>query len=240
MKIEKPISIVMLAYNEKNHIERVLREYHDTVFTQCPQGSEFIVYLDGPTDGTDGLVKGLSEELGLKVVEGEGNLGYFKAAKAALSKSKNDIVFFSDSSGKHIAKDFFDLLPHIEDADIVNGKRKDRGDVFYRRMLSAVHTLFVSILFYIYPMDYNTGFKIYHRRVLDDVLPKVCTLPVAFSTEMIILSQKRGYKIVEVPVSFIKREGAEKQLSISKIPGLIIKNLIPYLSLRIRTLKTGD
>jgi glycosyltransferase AglD len=237
MKIKDKLSIVMVAYNEERHIERVIREYHSNVFTKAPAGSEFIVYLDGSADSTPSIVKSLSNSLmNLKVIDCKENKGYFGAVKTALSHAKNDLIFFSDSSGKHAAADFWNMLPKTDEYDIVTGLRSSRGDTRYRQILSFCQRLFVSCLFMMPLYDFNTGFKLIRKKVLDDLLKECSTLPVTFSTELVIRAHKKGYKIVNSPVCFKHRGGPEKQFAPQKLPKILSTQLIAYLKLRLELL----
>ncbi|MBU0761732.1 MAG: glycosyltransferase family 2 protein [Candidatus Altiarchaeota archaeon] len=227
------LSLVMVAYTEVDIIEKVLRHYHDEIFMRAPRGSEFIVYLDGSNDGTAEVVAGLKKEFNLTVIDCKVNKGYFIAAKTALSNARNEIVFFSDSSGKHNPQDFWVLAELIDDFDVVNGLRIGRTDIFYRRLLSFFHRFFVSILFMMPLHDYNSGFKLIRKKVLDDVLPECSTLPVTFSTEFLIRAYAKGYKIADAPVSFSHRNTEERQFTLKKIPSVLWRQIKAYAKLRL-------
>lgn len=233
------ISLVMVAYNEHDHIKQVIEEYYSEVFVRLPKGSQFIIYLDGPTDGTAEIVHSLEKKYGLEVVDCAENRGYFYAAKTALSYARYD-VFFSDSSGKHHASDFWAMLPYLDDYDIVNGLRSPRYDTRYRQVLSLGQRLFVSALFFIPLYDHNTGYKLIRKEVLDRLLDRCRVLPVTFSAELIIRAHSAGFKIKDVPVAFSKRSGAEKQFAIRKLPKALIKTIFGYLMLWMVMLNEQD
>jgi len=228
----EPVSLVMIAYNEEGHIEEVLREYSGDVMSRCPEGSEHILYLDGPKDRTPEIAEAVSKDLPIKVIHCRQNRGYSGAVRAALSEAKNGIILFSDASGKHRASDFWEMAPHIADHDIVNGKRSGRTDPLHRKLLSAAHRAFVAVLFLVRPMDYNTGFKIYRKRAIEDILPKCKTLPLTISTEMMLRSYKAGLRICEVPVAFMEKKEGSNNFPVMKLPSKVMAQLLPYLRLR--------
>ena len=168
---DKPVSVVMIAYNEEDTIKKVLLEYYQEIFLKLPKKSEFILYLDNPTDATPQIVKKIAKKIPLKVVQGKQNLKYAKALKKALKLAKNNIIFYSDSSGKHAAKDFWNLYLYCNKYDIVNGLRSNRTDPLIRQLTSFFQKHFISILFSIPAYDFNTGYKILNRNVLEYVIP---------------------------------------------------------------------
>jgi len=231
------LSLVMVAYNEADRIERVIREYYNDVFKLLPEGSEFIIYLDGPTDKTSAIVNGLAQELNLKVIDCPDNKGYFQAVKNALGQAKNENIFFSDSSGKLLAKDFWQLIKKIDDYDIVTGLRTKRTDPLHRRIMSLIGRLFISSLFFMPLYDYNTGFKLIKKNVLDSVLNECHTLPISFSNELIIRAYKKGFKICNVPISFQHRGKKDITFAVPKLPKIITIEFGGLIKLRLELLK---
>lgn len=223
--------MVMIAYNEADHIHDVIVEYYEEIFKKLPRGSEFIVYLDKPTDGTSAVVKELSQKYRLRVSEGEVNLGYAGALKAAFSLAQNDVVFYSDSSGKHRAGDFWQLFPYVSQYDIVSGWRKWRSDPMIRRIITVCQRMLVSVFFRLPMHDYNTGFKCVHRRVLEDVLPACKYTKQSFSTELCVRAMVKGYSIISVPVVFRNRRNTTTGTNYMQLPGIIFRSLMALVRL---------
>jgi glycosyltransferase involved in cell wall biosynthesis len=229
---EEKISLILLAYNEQQVIEKVIREYYNKIFEKLPAGSELIVYLDKPTDGTAPIARKLEKELNIRVVEGEENLGYAGAMKSALKQAKNEIIFFSDANGKHRADDFWTLIPMIKSADIVTGLRKPRYDPLIRRFISFMQRVITSLLFWVPFLDYNTGYKIVKKSVLDDVLDECKYMKQSFSSELLLRAYYKKYKIVQGRVEFKDRE-ADKATATNfkKLPKIIWRSLMGYVKL---------
>ena len=228
----KPVSIVMVAYTEQNHIERVVREYYNSIFLKLKKGSEFIVYLDKPTDKTPEIVKEMAKEININVIEGEYNMGYAKAMTAALNSTKNDIIFYSDSSGKHRAEDFWNLIAFENQYDIVTGLRISKGNPLVRRIITYMQRVLVSIMFFIPFYDCNTGYKIIHRDIVDNVLKDCKYMKQNFSTELLVRSYKKKYSIKNVPVLFSKRTGKNTGTNYKHLPNIILKSLKGFFLLK--------
>ena len=67
--LDTPVSMVMCVYNEEDHIKHLILDYYKTIYKKLPSNSEFIIYLDGPTDGSSRIVKNLSKLIDIKVIE---------------------------------------------------------------------------------------------------------------------------------------------------------------------------
>jgi dolichol-phosphate mannosyltransferase len=62
--------------------------------------------------------------------------------------------------------------------------------------------------------DTTAGFKCYRRRVLEALpLDKIKFIGYAFQIEMKYLTHKMGFKIVEVPITFIDRQVGVSKMS---------------------------
>jgi glycosyltransferase involved in cell wall biosynthesis len=228
--MNSPISMVMVSYNEQDHIEKTVREYYEEIFVRLPKGSEFIIYLDAPTDETPSVINRLSKELDIKPIYAKKNLGYAGAMTTALLSTKSKIIFYSDSSGKHKANDFWKLLPFISHYDIVTGLRKPRTDPYIRQFVTMGQRVLISSMFLMPLYDFNTGFKLLKREVIDSVLPECKYMNQSFSSEFLIRAYKRGFKIKNVPVIFIGRE-KRGGTRIGNLPRIISRSFRGYLRL---------
>lgn len=220
-----PVSIAMVAYNEETTIEYVIKEYYNDVWLKLPRGSEFLLYLDKPTDGTIILSRKLVRDRNIRIIEGKANLGYAGAMKNVLKETKNAIVFYSDTSGKHRASDFWQLFPYIHTHDIVTGDRIHRTDPIVRQALTWLHRLLVVCLFRVPFYDYNTGFKIVRKKVLDTILHECRYTKQSFSTELMIRAIKKGYSAANIPVHFSKRPDMRAGTNYSQLPLIVFLNI---------------
>ena len=217
----KSISIVMLVYNEADIIEEVIREYYNKVFVKL-QNAEFIIAEDGSTDGTKEILSRLSNELNIRLVNGTTRKGYVKAYRDSISLPKNDIIFFTDSSGKHFPEDFWEMYPLMNKYDIVSGYKIDRKDPMYRIIMTRVFNHVVNFYFGTHFKDIDSGFKLIRRKAMLDVLQDswICTDLISF--EIMVRLAYRGYRIKEIPVQHRPRKNGESRgLPAKKIPKVI-------------------
>ena len=217
----KSISIVMLVYNEAEIIEKVIREYYEKVFVKL-EDAEFIVAEDGSRDGTKEILARLAQELDIRLVSGEERKGYVKAYQDSIRLPRKDYIFFTDSSGKHLPEDFWEMYPFTETYDVISGYKVKRKDPFYRIVMTRVFNTLVNLYFGTRFKDIDSGFKLIRREAMLDILQDdwICTDLISFET-MVRLSY-RGYRIKEVPVRHRPREnGPSRGLPLKKIPKVI-------------------
>jgi glycosyltransferase involved in cell wall biosynthesis len=235
MNIPK-VSIVMPVYNEAKHIEKLVSSFYRQVYLQLPRGSEFIIAEDGSNDGTNEVLDRLKKKMKITVVHGGAKKGYSKAAKDALKLPRNNVIFFTDSSGKHKPDDFWKLANELNNADIITGLRSDRKDPFFRRILTVMQRVLISVIFLIPFYDFNTGFKLIKKEVLDKVLKDCRYLKYGFSAELLIRAYKSGFSIKNVSVGFVHRDKDDEQFALKKIPKILIQQMIGFVKLRYELL----
>lgn len=232
----KPVSLVMLAYNEADVIEGVIKDYHEEVISKIP-GSEFVIAEDGSTDGTKNILEKLKEEYPIRIVSGDKRKGYTKAMLDGLQLAKNDIIFFSDSDGQHDPADFWLLYPHTKNYDIVSGKKSHRRDGLFRVFISHAMNTMLSLLFSIKLKDANSGFKLMKKQVVDELKNEKFSMKLA-SVEFMIRAINHGFKIKEVEVNHFERKyGISRGLPTKKIPKIILQTFYSLARLRSETNK---
>lgn len=227
-----PISLVIPVYNEVEVIEKVIRDFYDKVIQKVPE-SKFIIAEDGSTDGTKEVLNKLAEELPITLVMGDERKGYTKAVKDALKLPKTDIIFFSDSDGQQEPDDFFELIKHINENDIVVGYKYPRRDPIFRVLISKVYQVVNQVIFGLKLHDINCGFRLLKKEVLDDILDDVTLLPNFVSSEIILRAYLKGYKVKEIPVRHYEREfGGSRGLPVARIPIETLKLVKGLLKLK--------
>lgn len=226
------VSLVIPVYNEAKVIEEVIRDCHKKIISKLP-GSEFIISEDGSNDGTKEILKKLEKELNLRLVMGDERKGYPKSIRDALQLPKNELVLFSDSDGQHEPDDFWKLLEKTGKCDIVIGHKLKRNDPFHRLIFSRGYNFLVGLLLGLWLKDVDSGFRIYKKKVLKDVLKKSATLKECTNSEITIRAFKKGYKVCEVPVKhYARKYGETKSFKASKLAKVIYELFTGLLRLR--------
>mgnify|MGYP001614921526 FL=1 len=118
----------------------------------------------------------------MRIIEQEKNQGHGASLIRAYKESCGEYIFHCDSDNQFFAEDFWLLWDQMEKSgnDIVIGYRKKRHDPFSRLLLTHLVQYFHILFFGVWLVDSNSPFKIYKRKVLDDLLllmPEKSILP---------------------------------------------------------------
>lgn len=227
-----PVSLVMLAHNEVDVIERVVRDYQREVIDRLP-GSEFIVVEDGSRDGTWETLEPLGDELRLRLVHRDERQGYTRALRSALSLAGRDLIFFSDSDGQHDPRDFWRLAKRIAYADLVVGFKHPRRDPAYRLAMSRVFNALIGVVFKLRLRDANCGFRLMKRPLVDDLLRDEWLFRECVFTELTIRAFYKGYRVDEVPIRHQPRPAGESRgLPLRRIPRAVGHVLGRFIALK--------
>jgi len=210
--------VIIPTYNEKENIEKIIRK----VFSLA--GNYHILIVDdGSPDGTAAIVKKLQEEfrVQLHIVERKGKSGlgtaYIFGFKWALEHGYK-YIFEMDADFSHNPEDLERLYAACANgADVSIGSRyvsggKVKNWPWDRILISKGGAFYTKLITWMPVNDPTAGFVCYKREVLEAIpLDKVQFIGYAFQIEMKYRAWKLGFKIKEVPITFIDRvEGASK------------------------------
>ena len=230
--------VIIPTYNEKENIAKMI----DTVFA-LSHPFHLLIVDDGSPDGTAAIIKAKQEEYPgrLHLLERSGKLGlgtaYLDGFRFGLARPENYRYFFEmDADFSHNPKDLVRLREacHTGGGDVSVGSRYTRGGgvenwPFDRRFLSYGASLYVRAITWMPVKDSTAGFMCYTRPVLEAIdFDAVRFIGYAFQIEMKHTAWKKGFRIVEVPITFTDRVAGN-----SKMHGSIVKEAIKgVLSLR--------
>lgn len=234
---QDPVSVIINVYNEGKTIEQEIRDIHQIIVARLP-GSELIVAEDGSTDGTKEVIAKLVKELGVIHSTGEERKGYTKALRDALTLAKNPYIFFSDTGGKFDFEDFWKLYPHRHGYGIVGSVRSGRSDQLYRQALTWGYNFLVRQYFNVRIRDADSGFRLYDRRLVQELLAEPWVYKNLISSELIVRAIYKRYKIKEVPVKYRQRDSISRGLPPGKIPRVIRQTLWSFPTLKQQLKKT--
>lgn len=168
-----------------------------------------VVADNGSTDATPSICQSLSEQDSrVRHVRLE-QRGRGRALKRAWAESNADVVAYMDVD---LSTDL-SVLPQTiaavdgEGYDIAIGSRLKRGAQvigrsFKRELISRSYSLIFRAMFLAGFQDAQCGFKAVSRRAADEVAPLVVDNGWFFDTEMLLIAEKNGYRIKEIPVKW--------------------------------------
>lgn len=210
--------VIIPTYNEKENIEKITRKV-----LSLEGDFHILVVDDGSPDGTAGIVKSLQQVFAgrLHIAERSGKQGlgtaYIFGFKWALNNGYR-FIFEMDADFSHNPEDLLRLYEACSTkADVSVGSRYVKGGKiqnwpFNRIFISYGASVYVRLITWMPVKDCTAGFVCYRREVLEKIpLDKVRFIGYAFQIEMKYRAWKLGFKIKEVPITFVDRkEGVSK------------------------------
>jgi len=208
--------IVIPTYNEAKNIAKLVNK----IFGLNIPGLEIMVVDDNSPDGTGKIVEKLN--LPIHLINRSGKLGlgsaYIAGFKEAI-KQQADYIFEMDADFSHDPDDIPKILQATDNADLVIGSRKITGGKiigwgWLRKFMSNGAMWFSRLLLGLQAKDVTAGFRCFRRQVLEKIeLDKIKSNGYAFQEELLYKTQKLGFIIKEIPVTFIDREEGKSKLS---------------------------
>lgn len=203
-----------------------------------------LIIDDGSPDGTADIVKSLmpvyNGQLFLEQRTGKLGLGtaYIHGFKWSIEKGYR-FIFEMDADFSHNPADLEKLYSACKNgADVAVGSRYVKGGAVAnwpadRIMLSKGASLYTRMITWMPVKDPTAGFVCYKKEVLEAInLDGIHFVGYAFQIEMKFAAWKLGFKIEEVPITFIDREfGASKMNK-----GIIKEGVLGVLKLRWQSL----
>jgi glycosyltransferase involved in cell wall biosynthesis len=170
---------------------------------------EIIVVVDGFLDKTYENAKKIHSSK--VIVTGyQHNHGKGYAVRFGMARAKGDIIIFLDAGMDIDPRGLIIFLKNFEnnDADVIIGsKLHPNSKVNYpwqRVILSFGYRTIVKLFFGLHIRDTQVGCKLFKRKVVEDVLPRLLVKQYAFDIEMLAVAHYLGYKkIYEAPVNII-------------------------------------
>lgn len=232
--------VIIPTYNEKENIAAII----NAVFS-LEQGYHVLVIDDGSPDGTAAIVRDLMQqhrdELFLEERKGKLGLGtaYIHGFRWSIERGY-DFIFEMDADFSHNPKDLERLYDACKTggADVAIGSRyvpggKTENWPFDRQLYSRGGALYTKLITWMPVNDPTAGFVCYRRQVLESInFDMIGFVGYAFQIEMKFAAWKLGFKLKEVPITFVDRK-----IGLSKMSkGIIKEGVLGVLKIQWKSL----
>jgi dolichol-phosphate mannosyltransferase len=230
--------MIVPTYNERENLGELVSQLR-----ALPGDVHVLIVDDNSPDGTGALADGLAaNDAGVAVLHRAGKLGLGTAYKAGFVyglEHAYEYICTMDADFSHNPSSLPAMLDKaVSGDDLVVGSRYVPGGGVVgwpagRKLLSSVANRLAHLFLGISARDCTAGFRCYRRAVLETIpLESIFSGGYSFLIEMAFLCDAAGFRIGEVPITFVNRtQGASK---ISKIE--IYKAFYTLLRLRTRAL----
>lgn len=203
------VEVVVPVHNEQGALPASIRRLHDVLAEELPFSWRILIANNASTDQTSRVAAALAADLpGVELLE-LGEKGRGRALRAAWTGSDAQVLVYMDVD---LSTDLRALLPLVAPlvsghSDIAIGTRLARGAQVVRgpkrelisRSYNALLRLGLGARF----SDAQCGFKAIRADVAKRLIPRVADEQWFFDTELLVLAQREGLRIHEVPVDWI-------------------------------------
>ena len=232
--------VIIPTYNEKENIANIL----DAIFC-LQQNYHVLVIDDGSPDGTAEIVKELQHlypnQLFLEERKGKLGLGtaYIHGFRWSINKGYR-FIFEMDADFSHKPADLENLYNACKynGGDVAVGSRYVPGGKIEnwpwdRRFYSKGGALYTKMITWIPVNDPTAGFVCYKKEVLETInLDEIKFVGYAFQIEMKFAAWKLGFRIAEVPITFVDRRLGSSKMN----KGILKEGVLGVLKIQWQSL----
>jgi dolichol-phosphate mannosyltransferase len=232
-------TICLPTYNERENLEPMVR----ALLERLGPDDRVLVIDDNSPDGTGEVADRLvAEEPRVAVLHRPAKDGLGPAYIAGFRRALDDgaeLVLEMDCDFSHDPDDVPRLIAAAGGADLVLGSRYvDGGRIehwgAWRRFVSRAGSLYAQVLLQTPVRDLTGGFKCYRREVLERIdLGAVTASGYAFQIETTYRALRAGFRVVELPITFVDREAGTSKMSRS----IVLEAIWRVPALRFRRLR---
>lgn len=212
------VDLVIPILNEAH----VLKKSVETLFSFLRSSLRYrwrIVIVDnGSTDGTQNVAKELvaahPEVQFLRLLQ----KGRGRALRHAWLRSTADMVCYMDvdlSTKLDHVPELLDAIVH-DGYDVATGSRLMRESrttrSLKREIISRIYNILVKAVLFTRFSDAQCGFKALSRKAVEEIVPQIKDQAWFFDTEMLVLAEKQGYRIKDVPVVWIEDDDSRVKI----------------------------
>lgn len=219
MTIEPDVSLILPAFNEAATIRSTIEEAR-RYFSDRELGFEIIVAADGD-DGTREIVSDMAiDDARLQVLGDRARLGKGRGVRLAVDHASGRIIGYADADNKVPICELDRILPRFAaGADLIVGSRAlgqskilreqplyrrigSRGFGFTMRMITGLNEI----------TDTQCGFKFFLHDAAKTIFQHQHIDGYMFDIEILLIAQRLGYRIEELPVTWRDDRDSRLQL----------------------------
>lgn len=216
-EMAKPL-VIIPTYNEKDNVESIATAVLDNL-----NSGELLFVDDNSPDGTGVICDAIaSREPRVHVLHREGKEGLGRAYIAGFTwalERDYDLIFEMDADFSHDPHELPNFVKAAADADLVLGSRYIGGIrvmnwPLSRLLISTFAGVYVRAITGMPVMDPTGGFKCFRREVLEAIdFSRITSNGYSFQIEMTHNAWMKGFKIVEIPITFADRLMGRSKMS---------------------------
>jgi glycosyltransferase involved in cell wall biosynthesis len=224
------VDVAIPVYNEEQELERNVLRLRQFLLEHTDYDWRIVVADNASRDRT----LAIAQELAVRY---PGQVGYVhldqkgrgRALRKAWTESDADVVSYMDVDLSTDLSAFAPLIDSLTtgEYDVAIGSRLKRGSQvergLKREVISRIYNLMIKLMFWSKFSDAQCGFKAVTRRAVREIVPLIKDQAWFFDSELLLLAERMGYKIFEVPVKW--RDDPDSRVKIANTAWEDIKGL---------------
>jgi dolichyl-phosphate beta-glucosyltransferase len=198
---------VIPALNEEHRLPPTLLKI-DAFVKEQGYHAEVIVVDNGSTDQTQAVVREFAATHPNVQLIQLAERGKGRAVKAGMLAAKGDYRFICDADLSMPIEEVVNFLPpHHNGADVIIASREGEGanrigEPEYRHLMGRILNFIVKITAVNEFEDTQCGFKMFKREAAEDLFSVQRRNGIGFDVELIFVALRRGYKVVDQPITW--------------------------------------
>jgi len=207
---ESLVEVTIPVYNEEKVLAESVRRLHSYLTASFPFRFVITIADNGSTDSTFAVAQGMSAELPRVSAVHFDRKGRGYALRHVWGTSRADVVAYMDADLSTSLDAFLPLVAPLLSgySDLATGSRLARGSKVVRglkrEIISRGYNLLLRAFLSARVSDAQCGFKAGRTEVIKALLPAVEDNVWFFDTELLMLAQRRGLRIAEIPVTWVE------------------------------------
>jgi len=215
------VDLVIPVLNEAHVLERsvrTVRRFLKENPSRFPYAWRLVIVDNGSTDGTQAVAHRLSQTYADVDYIHLDQRGRGRALRSAWLQSSADIVCYMDVDLSTDLNHLPQLVGAIasEGYDVSTGSRLMKGAMvtrsLKRELISRIYNVMVKALVHTRFSDAQCGFKAVSRRAVEQIVPQIEDQSWFFDTELLVLAEKQGFRIKDVPVLWIEDDDSRVKI----------------------------
>jgi glycosyltransferase involved in cell wall biosynthesis len=216
--VRPSVDVVIPVLNEAHVLEKSVYTVLDYLRRNVAYSWKLVIVDNGSTDGTQDVARRLCER--------EAQVGFIhlhqrgrgRALRQAWLQSTADVVCYMDVDLSTQLEHLSELIGAIakDGYDVAIGSRLMRESrtkrSFKREVISRIYNIMVKLVLTTRFSDAQCGFKAMSRKAVEAIVPQIADQSWFFDTEMLVLAEKQGYRIKDVPVVWIEDDDSRVKI----------------------------
>ena len=226
------LSVIIPTYNESMNIGRLILLIN-SVLTENNIDSEILVVDDNSPDGTGDVVRELMIKYsGLRLLSRKKKEGLGVAHMAGYAEAYGDVIVSLDADLSHDPKEIPVMLDGIKNGyDIVIGSRYVKGGKveekpIFNVIASKVAGILAKFGYGVNIADFTNGYRMFRKEVYESVKNRDYSKGNVFLAEFIYYAHKNGFKVTEIPTTFVERSKGETKTNVMREAKALVRSII--------------